>query len=169
MTDPKKAAKKKKRDLIITGILLVLFAISFTKNVLLRNRRPTAPPPAAAAAASLSQDMASQLISVTRLRSHENIRTEQKKVWEKEWARDPFVPLATFAAVTKAVNLTLNGVLWDEKTPKAIINEKTLTVGEVLYGYTVVEIKPRSVVLRTGERNTELQIFRPVPTDAPSI
>ena len=163
--DPKKSAAKNRRDIIITAILLVIFAISFTKNVVLRKKN--SPPPApAVSAASAGQDMTDQLILVTNIRVYDKLRSERVAMWDKEWGRDPFVPQQALATIIKAVNLTLKGILWDETVPKAIVNEKTLLVGDTIYGYTVMEIKPRSVVLKTGEKNIELQVFRPIVADA---
>lgn len=164
MSDPKKAAQKTKRDLIISGVLLTIFAFSFTKNVLMR--KTAAPPPssvtAAAPAASQSSWMTDHIVYTTNLRSYDSLRASQEVLWEKEWGRDPFVPLATFSAITKAVNLTLGGIFWDETNPKAIVNGKTLFNGDAIYGYTVDQIKPRSVVLKTGEKTIELGVFHPV-------
>ena len=160
-----KKAQKTKRDIIITSILLVIFAFTFTKNVVLRKSRSTLP---AAAVVDESQGMADQLIYVTRLRSYDKLREDQKSIWEKEWGRDPFTPQATLATFTKAVNLRLGGIFWDEKMRKAIVNEKTLYNGDTIYGYTVVEIKPQSVVLKTGEKLIELRVFRSFVADAAS-
>ncbi len=162
--DPIKAAKKKKRDIFITSILLVIFAFTFTKNVLIK-RKPTIEAPAASEAISSLSD---QLVYVTNLRVYDKLRDEQKKVWDREWLRDPFVPASIGVMKAKAVNLTLKGVLWDEVHPKAIVNERTLSKGDTLYGYTVMNIKPRSVVLKTGEKSIELTVFGIVPLDAPA-
>ena len=160
MTDSDKAAKKKKRDLIIVAVLLVVFAFSFTKNVLMRKSDP--PSPAASAQADGSRRMTDHLVYTTNLRTYDKLRADQENVWGKEWARDPFVPLATFSTVSKAVNLTLSGILWDETKPKAIVNGKTLYNGDTIYGYTVDTIKPKSVVLKTGEKTIELSVFSPI-------
>ena len=156
--DPKKAAAKRKRDIIITSILLVVFAVSFTKNVLLYKKKQPAPDQQSAAAAG--ESMGDQLVYVTNLRVMDKLRDDQRAAWDKEWGRDPFEPPATLSTVVKAVNLTLQGVLWDLRNPKAIVNDKTLYKGDTLYGYTVVDIQPRSVILKTGEKTIELSVFR---------
>ena len=109
-----------------------------------------------------AQSVPDQLVVVTNIRSYDRIIEEREALWDREWGRDPFVPQQMMGGLMKAVNLTLNGVLWDEKTPKAIVNEKTLLTGDTIYGYTVMEIRPRSVVLKTGEKMIELRIFGPV-------
>ena len=164
--DPKKAAEKKRRDIIITTILLVIFAISFTKNVLLRKKSEPTP---AGVSIDTSQGISDQLIIVTNIRVYDKLRKERVALWDREWGRDPFVPQQALATIVKAVNLTLKGILWDEKNPKAIVNEKTLLEGDTIYGYTVIKIKQRSVVLKTGEKNIELQVFRPIIAEPPAV
>lgn len=156
--DPKKAAAKRKRDIIITSALLVVFAVSFTKNVLMYKKKQPLPDPVGTVAAG--ESMGDQLVYVTNLRVMDKLRDDQRAAWDKEWGRDPFEPPTTLSTVVKAVNLTLQGILWDMKNPKAIVNDKTLFKGDMLYGYTVVDIQPRSVVLKTGEKTIELSVFR---------
>lgn len=166
MTDDKKAAEKKKRDLLLAGVLLVIFAFSFTKNVLMYKKGKifikVNPPAASGGPGGEGQAMADQLVYVTNLRQYDAMRDVQRAVWDKEWGRDPFTAQASLSSSVKAVNLTLQGVLWDEKNPKAVVNEKTLVVGDTVYGYTVVGISPRSVTLKTGEKTIELSVFRPM-------
>ena len=44
------------------------------------------------------------------------------------WARNPFAPKEI--PRVKVVKLTLNGILWDEENPKAIINNAILEIGD---------------------------------------
>ncbi len=161
MNVQKKEAEKKKRDLIIVSALLVTFAFTFTKFVLLR-KSASAPKAPATVQADESRWMTDHLVYTTNLRSHDAMRATQENVWAKEWGRDPFTPIATFSTITKAVNMTLSGILWDEVNPKAIVNGKTLYNGDAIYGYTVDKIKHKSVVLKTGEKTIELSVFSPV-------
>ena len=165
MTDAEKAAKKQKRDILITSVLLLVFAYTFTTNILFPAKKKAAPV-AAVANTNISQDMSEQLVVVTNIRLYDTLRNDRLKLWDREWARDPFSPQQTVSSVVKAVNMTLKGILWDDVTPKAIVNDKTLIEGDTLYGYTVVAIKPRSVILKTGEKNIELSVFSPILSDS---
>ena len=165
MIDLKKMPDKSKRDLLITGVLLTVFAVVFTQNVLM-HRKPAPPPAAPAAPADHAiQDMSDQLVLITNIRVYDKLKKERTALWDQEWTRDPFTPPQALATSIKAVNLTLKGILWDENRPKAIVNEKTVLEGDTIYGYTVVEIKQHSVILKTGEKSIELQVFRPVSTE----
>ena len=157
--DAEKAAKKQKRDILITSVLLVVFAFTFTQNVLIRKKPAPAPE---IVSGENAQTMAEDLLFVTNLRVKDKVYADQLQAWDKEWPRDPFVPQASLATIVKAVNLTLNGILWDDAEPKAIVNEKTLVEGDTIYGYTVERIRKKSVILRTGEKNIELYVFHPM-------
>lgn len=162
MTVDKKAlAEKQKKQWVIASILIVIFVASFAKNVLFRKK--TAPPAVVATPTQiLAQNITEDLLFITNLRIKDKLLADQTAIWDKEWGRDPFVPQATLSTVVKAVNLTLKGILWDDKEPKAIVNDKTMVVGDEIYGYTLMDIGRRSVVLRTGEKNIELQVFSSV-------
>ena len=158
---------KKQRDLVIAGVLVLFFVGLLAKNVIFNKKlRPAeTPAPASSAQAPGGLSLSDELVVVTNMKVNDQQREVQEKIWEKDWGRDAFVPQENLFSIVRAVNLTLNGVLWDLKEPKAIVNEQTLLVGETIYGYTVVEIKPRSVVLRTGEKSIELSVFRPAGAD----
>lgn len=158
-----KAAQKQKRDILITSVLLVIFAFTFTKNVLLRKRAPALAP---IVTGDSAQTMAEDLLFVTNLRMKDKLYADQGEIWKKEWGRDPFLQQSSIATIVKAVNLTLNGILWDEKRPKAIVNEKTIMEGDTIYGYTVEAIRPKSVILKTGEKNIELFVFHPLAAES---
>jgi len=77
--------------------------------------------------------------------------------------RDPFAiptPVVRTAETTKTrkTGLKLGGVLWDEKAPSAIINEKIVQVGNRVAGYRVVRITPSRVLLSAGRENRVLEI-----------
>ena len=164
--DRAKTSEKEKKQWVITSILLVIFVISFTKNVVLRKKGVTAPSAQTASGPiDGTQNLADDLLFVTNYRMKDKQFAEQTKVWEKEWGRDPFISQDFGATVVRAVNLTLNGILWDDANPKAIVNEKVVHKGDTIYGYTVMDVKQRSVILRTGEKNVELSVFRPIAAD----
>ncbi|MBI2166731.1 MAG: hypothetical protein HYU34_00610 [Candidatus Omnitrophica bacterium] len=72
------------------------------------------------------------------------------------WERNPFMPWGLQGGASSAV--TLNGIAWDPKNPKAVINDRIVGVGDEIAGYRIVEIKPASVVLSGEEGNRELRV-----------
>jgi hypothetical protein len=67
-------------------------------------------------------------------------------------AASPAPPPAAAAPVDTA-HLQLEGIVWSETDPVAMINGRILRVGGVVLGYTIVKIEPQSVELQ-GERGT---------------
>lgn len=73
--------------------------------------------------------------------------------------RDPFFPLVDkdgnllpeIRPVGSAVELNLEGILWDNKGDSyAIISGTVLRVGDVLGDYKIIKIEPRRVILSRG-------------------
>jgi len=54
--------------------------------------------------------------------------------------------------------LELKGILWDEISPMAIINDKVVHVGGTIASFTVTRIEPRKVTL-SGTGNTVLSLI----------
>ena len=70
------------------------------------------------------------------------------------WDRDPFL-----AGKSQATGeLTLSGILWDASRPLAIINGMTLTVGDEVEGFQVLDIQADHVTLTDGTATYDLRI-----------
>jgi hypothetical protein len=72
------------------------------------------------------------------------------------WGRNPFVSKKIPGPA--ATSLTLSGIIWDQKQPKAFINKAVVGVGDTVADYTVVTIKPKSVILTNGTENVVLTL-----------
>lgn len=72
------------------------------------------------------------------------------------WGRNPFSPVE--APVKVVTKLTLNGIMWDEERPLAIINDNVIGIGGKVGENRVVEIKRNSVILNDGISNFELNL-----------
>lgn len=70
------------------------------------------------------------------------------------WGRNPFVQREI--ALRKIP--FLQGVAWDEKKPKAVINGEILGVGGQVEGYRVTEIQKDRVLLNDGQQDLELRM-----------
>jgi len=71
----------------------------------------------------------------------------------ESWGRSPFA----FEKILekKSSALILNGILWDETNPAAMINDEIVSVGDTISDKTVVEITPTAVIL---DDKTKLQL-----------
>jgi len=92
-------------------------------------------------------EMAKRAISVKR---------EAKRTEYETWGRNPFAP--EIAPKEEIVRLTLNGILWDEAYPSAILNNSVVKIGDVVAGNTVVDIGPDKVMLNDGTDDFELRL-----------
>ena len=152
---------KKKRDLIIAVVLVVFFMLSFVKNIIKPGSRARGasavaeqalPPVDAQAAAS----------SLERVRQNEKNLSAQEAFWEKDWGRDPF--FVSGSEALSGVGLILSGIVWDEKMPVAMINEKVLKIGDVIEGYRLVMISPSSVtIISSSGKESEVRLFEAIP------
>ncbi len=60
----------------------------------------------------------------------------------EDWGRNPFV-------LTQAIKaLTIEGILWDEQDPKAMINGYIVGVGDKVGSNTIINITPTSVTIK---------------------
>lgn len=75
----------------------------------------------------------------------------------KSLKRDPFTPKPTVAPrAAPASSITLSGIMWSEKDPKAMIGDAIVRKGERVGSVTVVEIRKKSVVLNDGVKTYEV-------------
>lgn len=79
--------------------------------------------------------------------------TQQEEAQGLTWSRDPF--LAGGAAADLG-ELTCSGILWDPQQPLALINGRTLGIGEEVEGYRVLEITRDTVTLSDGAQTVTL-------------
>ncbi len=72
------------------------------------------------------------------------------------WSRNPFAPKKTSDKVV--VKLTLSGIIWDDKEPKALINDVVVGIGDKIDENTVVEIEQNRVILNDGTEDIVLTL-----------
>ena len=72
-----------------------------------------------------------------------------------EFGRDPFAkPVDPVCEGPE-----LNGILWDEAKPLAVVNKQIVEEGGVVGGYAVISISQQSVVLSDGREDIELYLW----------
>jgi hypothetical protein len=75
-----------------------------------------------------------------------------------KWIRCPFSGKIYYGGKIENIDLKLQGILWDNREPQAIINNKVIKPGDEIGPYIVVEIKQRTVVLNDGSNIFELRL-----------
>jgi len=77
-----------------------------------------------------------------------------KKVVNDEWGRDPFVPIVG----ERFVSMKLTAIIYNDKKPAAIVNNKIIYVGDSVDGQKVVDITKQYVILRGVNGSYKLEV-----------
>ena len=143
--------KKNTIEIIITSILVVvlLFAVS---NILNRGKKSSAKKESTGV---ITAEKKQPEIEVTSAKTA--FKDLEDRAKELKWDRDPFTHNLTHSAVVTE-ELRLEGIVWDNQSPKAMINDKIIGVGEKVGNYTVLEITPGSVTLTNGVKEAKLEL-----------
>lgn len=159
---------KKKRQLIITGVLLVVMVILMGK-ALFRGKKGSPAFRVVSSQSSVSlETMATNMAFLASVRQSESMRLLQEAEWQKPWGRDPFDAAEALDAKTGgSSSFSLSGIVWDEKMPVAIINDKLLQTGDQIDGCQVKEIRRSSVSLVCDGASQELKLFRTAESGEP--
>jgi hypothetical protein len=73
------------------------------------------------------------------------------------WQRNPFI----INEYLGAAGYKLKGIVWDNQSPYAVINNKVVRKGDRLKGLgTVTDIKPDRVIIFDGRQRNELKLGR---------
>ena len=135
---------KKKVELIITGIGVVIFIFLVISHMSAKTSRPvskTEPYPASPAVVSVAG---------------------KAELWDSiKWGKDPFLLDASNVKGQGLEDMVLNGIVSDPKNPYAIINNNVVKLGDKVNDMIVIEINEKSVVLeQDGKKHTlELNVY----------
>jgi len=72
----------------------------------------------------------------------------------KQWGRSPF----SLSAATGPHGLKLDGILWDKKAPRAVINDVIVGAGDKIGNIIIREIRQDRVILNDGNGDFELKL-----------
>lgn len=91
---------------------------------------------------------------------------EQELAVSAEWIRDPFGfdELARMEAEQmieeeEQIEIILNGIIWDESAPLAMVNGELYPKGADISGFEIIDITEESVVLDNGVKRMTLSIW----------
>jgi hypothetical protein len=80
---------------------------------------------------------------------------QRERAAQLGWTRDPFM---RGLGAGLAGGFALNGILWDETAPIAMVSGQMVGVGDTIEGYRVTEIRIDRVVLSDGDQTHELLV-----------
>ena len=85
-----------------------------------------------------------------------SVKRDAKRTAYETWPRNPF----SFRqpAMKDNSKFVLNGILWDNERPQAIINNDIINLGDEIGGFKVITINEDSVVLNDGGNDIELKL-----------
>lgn len=155
---------KKKAELVITGVLIVIFIIVLTNSIMkIRGKIPPAPKPKLVDEVSeppaLTTRKETLSVKTEQFISKETLKKDIRQKTEPSWGRDPFVREETVISQDSGVSsLKLMGITTGGSKSMAIINNEIVNVGSKVGKFTVLKIVKDRVVLTDGEKNFELML-----------
>lgn len=143
---------KKQKQIIIISLLVVFLIVVWVnafKAIGKKSKKKTA---ASATAAAVSKPSTQKIKTKSKV--------ADKKEEDLEWVRCPFSGSVYSGTSIEMADLKLMGIFWDEKSPRAIINNKVVNVGASIDINTVLGIEKDRVILSDGLRIFELKLGR---------
>jgi hypothetical protein len=137
----KELDSKKKIELGITGIGVVILAYLIVSHVSVKALKPVSDvkPHSAPIIAKMAATAAGSWDDVT-------------------WGRDPFLLDESNVKEQGMEGLSLNGIVSDKDNPYAIINNEVIKPGDKVNGMTVIEINEKSVILEQNSQKHTLEL-----------
>ncbi len=135
---------RRKKEIIITVILVIILLVAIIMNV----KREKYPKKGKKPAVSLKTKEGKP--PSKSVKANADIIALQKKRAELAWGRDPFFFTKT-KKIYKGRKLLLKGIsLGKDGRGYAFVNDEIVTVGDVVSGYKVMEIKKDKILLKKG-------------------
>lgn len=141
---------KKRIEIILTFLLSIIFVLVIANSIRIAKRRFSAT--AVVSTATVSQPAVQIGKGISQRPEGEG------KLEELPWGRCPFSGKAYASSGKPIVDLKLTGIIWDEKTPEALINNKIVKAGDTFGNYVVIKIDRNSVILNNGAEEIELRL-----------
>lgn len=137
----------KRRGELIMAAALIFILIALSISTYVKYMRP-ASKSASAPQGSIADDAQPAAVNAPNGQSEEKLT----------WGRDPFNLVKTKAKANMR-DVVLNGVIWDQENPYAIINGEVVVSGDYIEGNLVVYIGKRGVILDSGSEQFELKVW----------
>lgn len=159
--------EKAKKEIIITSVLVVVMVVMVIRGVgqVKKYKRPASAKPAQAAVAQAASALGKEKKTIAAKKKDFAQAQKAKDAFDKIYGevRDMKVSRDPFALVTGEAgegispsDLSLYGIIWDEKKPVAIINDEMVSIGDTIGKSKVVTIEKDSVTVNDGTRDFKL-------------
>lgn len=92
-------------------------------------------------------------------------KPDLERVKAAEWGADPFRTLIKWAGKPadkpkEELKLILSGIVFNERSPMAVINKKTVRPGDMIDGARILSIDRRSVTMERNGRRFQLKVSK---------
>ncbi len=146
---------RKKIALILIIVLAIVFLVFLMSTLKKVSKKPKAVPVVERKIALTKHREPTTKGSPAKSRA-ERAETEEE-IASLVWGRDPFVLVETGAVETGAP-ISLGGIIWDKKRPKAMINNEIYKVGDKIGNIEIVDIKRNSVLIKVDGKIREISL-----------
>jgi hypothetical protein len=161
--DFNKLDKKSRIELAITSVAILVLIIISTSSIkgILRAKKKISEVgiiEPAAVRDILRRDMA--ILSEYNKPSHKEIgEKSDMPIDEVPWGRDPFLPQgAAGEDGTALYDIRLEGIMWDEAKPTAVINGGIYETGDEVRNMEILEIRKDSILLGDGSKEYNIKL-----------
>ena len=136
---------KKKIEIIAAGGLIIVLVIMLIPVITKRSSKVVKKQQVSTEETSIAEFVSKSA------KADENIRNLQDKRSQADWGRDPFF-FSEVKKVYKGKAIVLRGVSVDSKGKGyALVNDDIVTIGDIVSGYTVMEVQKNKVLLQRGK------------------
>ncbi|RJP28073.1 MAG: hypothetical protein C4533_06275 [Candidatus Omnitrophota bacterium] len=148
---------KKQLEAIITVVLIVIFIFTLVRVFGRTKKNLTANENAKTVVGSFNKIQAQE--------KDKDTPNKRLSIWREEALKlqlktDPFTGARISPVKTSVRQLSLNGILADDKGILAIINNEIVGVGDRVDNYIVIKIEKDKVILNDGVNNFEIRLNR---------
>lgn len=144
--------EKKKKEAIIF-IVLIFVAVIMVMRMMLKAEAPLSSQVETSPAIGKQADIADFF------ELEEKLKGTRPKL---DYTRDPFQFQPRKAAGKVGIDrLSLTGIIYDQESPVAVINDTIVHKGEEIEGALILEIKSNSVVLEKDGKSYTLELIKP--------
>jgi len=139
---------KSRIKLIATAILTIIFIFAWANTIKVMQKRR---------GGGKKQEISSKAPIATRMFKAKEMPLGQviEEDDDLEWIRCPFCGKLY---IDDGSVVVLSGILWDDKSPKAVINGKIKGIGSKVGKYRVVDIDRNSVTVNDGSKNIVISL-----------
>jgi len=146
--------EKRKIEIIITSVMIIILIFAIPNAFKAKKEYHTKVEPIKASIVKTSQPK--KTVSKTQNQPSGDQGVEER-MDSLNWDRDPFA-YRPVASIGIGGGLNLEGIVWDEENPKAMVDGTILGIDEKIGDYTIVDITKDGVLLTDGTKQIELKL-----------